>query len=137
MIGLIHYRKGPNKVLIFGVLQPISDATKLLVKEGVKVSPSKVFMYWFAPCLGIFLILICWGWYERSMRIVRNNIKIFFIIAVIGLSAFVFILTRWGSNTKYAILGGYRAVRQVISYEVCFILFIFVLIYLTKSYNLM
>lgn len=56
-------------------------------------------------------------------------------MSIISLSAFIFILTRWGSNSKYAIIGGYRAIRQIISYEVCFIIFIFILIYLRNSYT--
>lgn len=135
IIGLIHYRKGPNKILIIGLLQPISDATKLLTKETRKFQILKIFIYWFAPLLGIFLIIVCWYLYERSFILLNNNIKIFSILAIISLSAFVLILTSWGSNSKYSIIGGYRAVSQIISYEVCFIIFLFILFYIINSYS--
>lgn len=135
IMGIIHYRKGPNKVLIWGLLQPISDAAKLLTKETRKLQPLKRFIYWRAPLLGILLIMSCWLWYERIFSLLRNKIKIFCILSIIRLSAFVFILTSWGSNSKYSIIGGYRAIRQVISYEVCFVIFIFVILYLINSYS--
>lgn len=53
-----------------------------------------------------------------------------------GLSAFIFLLTRWGSTRKYAILGGYRAIAQVVSYEVCLVLFILRVFYLCSSYSI-
>jgi len=51
------------------------------------------------------------------------------------MSVYGFLLTRWGSNSKYALLGGYRAVAQIISYEVCLVLFLMVILYLVKAYS--
>ena len=136
IIRLIHYRKGPNKVLIMGLLQPITDATKLFTKENRKLQPLKIFIFVGAPLLGIFLIIICWLWYERVFSRINNKLKIFSILAIISLSVFVFLITRWGSNSKYSIIGGYRAIRQIISYEVCFIIFLFILFYLINSYSI-
>nr|YP_009051471.1 NADH dehydrogenase subunit 1 [Psoroptes ovis]AIH15204.1 NADH dehydrogenase subunit 1 [Psoroptes ovis] len=135
IMGLMHYRKGPNKVLISGLLQPISDALKLLTKESVKIQPLKVFMFLFGPFLGMVLMMLCWIWYESVFCLVNNKVKIFFILAVMSLSAFVFMLTSWGSNSKYSLIGGYRAISQVVSYEVCFMIFLFILFYLTNSYS--
>ena len=64
-----------------------------------------------------------------------RSLKVLIILAAIRLTAYGFLLTRWGSNSKYAVIGGHRAVAQIISYEVCLILFILVIIYLSKSYS--
>lgn len=136
IIGLIHYRKGPNKVIISGLLQPMSDAAKLLSKESIKFNFMKYLIFSLGPCVGLILILICWGWYESLFNTSLINIKIFPIAAIIGLSSFVFLITSWGSNRKYAILGGYRAIAQVVSYEVCLVLFIIRIFYVIGSYSI-
>jgi len=136
IIGLIHYRKGPNKVILRGVSQPISDALKLLTKEAPKFYFLKAWIFSLGPNLIILLITLCWGWYEYRFSISSNSFKIIIILAIIGLSAYGFLLTRWGSNSKYSIIGGLRAIAQVISYEVCLILYIMVIIYISKSYRL-
>nr|YP_002650712.1 NADH dehydrogenase subunit 1 [Dermatophagoides pteronyssinus]ACF54665.1 NADH dehydrogenase subunit 1 [Dermatophagoides pteronyssinus] len=135
IMGIMHYRKGPNKVLIWGLLQPISDAAKLLTKETSKLQPLKSFMYWSAPLLGMLLMMSCWLWYESIFSLLSNKMKIFCILSIMSLSAFVFMLTSWGSNSKYSMIGGYRAISQIISYEVCFVIFIFVILYLMNSYS--
>ena len=135
VIGLIHYRKGPNNVLIWGLSQPIADALKLLTKEFPKFSPVKIFMFYLGPCVSILLMLLCWGWYDFSFSSL-GGIKIIVILSIISLSAYGFLLTSWGSNSKYALLGGHRAVAQIISYEVCLVLYLLALVYLTKSYNM-
>lgn len=136
VMGLIHYRKGPNKVLVWGLRQPIADALKLLTKEFPKFTAYKILMYYGGPCVGILLILLCWGWYDFSFNTRSNTIKIIVILAIIRLSAYSFLLTSWGSNSKYALLGGHRAVAQIISYEVCLVLFLLVVIYITKNFGI-
>ena len=136
VIGLIHYRKGPNKVLVWGLTQPISYALKLLTKEFPKFSSYKIIIYYRGPRVSIILILLCWGWYDFCFNTGASSIKIIVILRVISLTAYGFLLTRWGSNSKYALLGGHRAVAQIISYEVCLILFLLVVIYITKTFSI-
>lgn len=93
-------------------------------------------MFYLGPCVSIVLILFCWGWYDYTHSISSNSTKLIIILAIIRLSAYGFLLTRWGSNSKYALLGGHRAVAQIISYEVCLILFILVILYISKSYSI-
>lgn len=136
IMGLIHYRKGPNKVVVWGISQPISDALKLLTKEFTKFSPIKTIIYISGPALSLILIMIYWAWYEYCFNCSSRPIKIIVILAIIRLTAYGFILTRWGSNTKYSLIGGHRAVAQIISYEVCLVLFVLVIIYCVKVYSL-
>lgn len=137
IIGLIHYRKGPNKVIIWGISQPISDATKLLTKENPKFSFSKIVIINIGPFTGIILILICWGTTHTCLQQIRKSgVRLMLILSLISLSPYIFILTGWGSNTKYALIGSLRAISQVISYEVCLILFVLVTIYRLISYKI-
>lgn len=58
VIGLIHYRVGPNKVVVWGVSQPIADALKLLTKEYQKFTISRLLMYYLGPLISLFLALL-------------------------------------------------------------------------------
>lgn len=135
IIGLIHYRVGPNKVLEWGVSQPIADALKLLTKEYQKFTISRLIIYYLGPLISLLLALLYWGFYEYSYSYITGSIKIIVIFSIISLSAYGFLLTRWGSNSKYALLGGYRTVAQIISYEVCLIFLVLIIFYITKSYR--
>lgn len=137
VIGLMHYRKGPNKLVIWGISQPISDATKLLTKENSKFSFSKIIIITIGPFVGIVLMLICWRITNTCFQHIRKSgVTLIVILSLISLSPYVFILTGWGSNTKYALIGSLRAISQVISYEVCLILFVLAVIYRLINYKL-
>nr|QWW33375.1 NADH dehydrogenase subunit 1 [Lepidoglyphus destructor] len=135
IMGLMHYRKGPNKVILSGVSQPISDAAKLLTKENVNYSHNKMSMYTMGPCVSLMVMLLCWGAYNHAYGGVSSTLKILLVISIMGLSAYALIFMSWGSNSKYALLGGYRSIAQLISYEVCLILFMLVLLYTAGSYH--
>nr|YP_010503024.1 NADH dehydrogenase subunit 1 [Thyreophagus entomophagus]UXD78886.1 NADH dehydrogenase subunit 1 [Thyreophagus entomophagus] len=136
LMGLAHYRKGPNKVLLWGISQPIADATKLLTKEYTKLSFLKYSMFNSGPSTSILLMLLCWGWYEFSSSITPTSMKIMIIVSLMSLTAYGFILMSWGSNSKYSLVGGYRAVAQIISYEVCMVIFMMIIFYLCKSFKM-
>lgn len=136
VIGLIHYRKGPNKVVVQGLSQPIADAIKLLTKEAIKINFTKIIIFIAGPTTRILLIILCWGTYNFNFSANRTAIKVLIIMAIIRLTAYGFLLTRWGSNSKYALLGGYRAVAQIISYEVCLVLFIITALFCFKTYSI-
>lgn len=135
IIGLIHYRVGPNKVVEWGVSQPIADALKLLTKEYQKFTISRLIIYYLGPLISLLLALLYWGFYEYSYSYITGSIKIIVIFSIISLSAYGFLLTRWGSNSKYSLLGGYRTVAQIISYEVCLIFLVLIIFYITKCYR--
>ena len=134
-MGLSHYRKGPNKVLIWGISQPIADALKLLTKETPKIPFLKVPMFLRGPFLGLLLILMGWVFYDFTCQSLCSSIKILIIFSIMRLIAYPFLLIRWGSSSKYAILGGYRAVAQIISYEVCLILYALLPLYVFNSFR--
>lgn len=137
IIGLMHYRKGPNKLAIWGISQPISDATKLLTKENPKFSFSKISIIRIGPLTGIILILMCWRITHPCFQQIRKSgVRLILILSLIRLSPYIFILTGWGRNTKYALIGSLRAISQVISYEVCLILFVLAVVYRLMNYKI-
>nr|QUE27114.1 NADH dehydrogenase subunit 1 [Scatoglyphus polytrematus] len=134
VMGLMHYRKGPNKVIIMGLTQPITDAIKLLTKEISKFSFVKILMFIMGPSLMMALMISCWGWFKYTYSMIPSEMMILLILSIMSLSAYGFIMSSWGSNSKYSMLGGYRVVAQVISYEVCLFLFLLTLIFISKTF---
>lgn len=93
-------------------------------------------MYMIGPIVSIIILIRCWRWFNYLFNTNATTIKIIIIIATIRLRSYTFLLTRWGSNSKYSILGGHRAVAQIISYEVCLVIFLLAVIYINKSYRI-
>lgn len=122
ILGGVQIRKGPNKVALWGIIQPLADALKLFVKEGILPHGSNKFLFWFAPVLSLTLGLRLWHLYPReySFKIVAWGLLLFFCIS--ALNVYGTILAGWSSNSKYAFLGALRAAAQTISYEVSIIL---------------
>lgn len=131
VIGIIHYRLGPRKLIIWGLSQPLRDAAKLLCKEISFRSYSKKIIFFLGPLLGISLIIIIWIFFSFT-RVEFSSIKILLVVIISSLTVFIFLLTRWGSFSKYSLLGGYRAIGQTISYEACLWGVILILFYLVN-----
>lgn len=120
VMGYIQRRVGPNKVGYWGILQPISDGLKLVLKENVVPSHSNSNIYKIAPIITLLLSLI--GWIviplNGTTMISDHPLGMMFILAVSSLSVYGIIFTGWGGNSKYALLGSIRSTAQMISYEV-------------------
>ena len=134
-IGLYHYRKGPRKSLIFGLLQPVVDALKLLTKESLKIVSYKILIYFFGPLTSIIIMFFIWYFYFYTFNLSSSSLRFFVILALLSLIAYGFLIIRWGSNSKYSLLGGHRVLAQVISYEVCLVLFILIPVYFRLGYR--
>lgn len=136
LLSLIQFRLGPNKVGFIGILQPFSDAIKLLNKEIFLIIKSKFIIYKFIPILIFFFSIIIWLIYPIiSYTLVINN-GILFMLCILGLNVYPVILGGWISNSNYSILGSIRSIAQSISYEVRLFLIIFSLILLVEDYSL-
>lgn len=122
-------RIGPNRVGPWGLLQPIADAIKILLKEDPFPAHVDKFLYMIAPMISVFTTLLAFsvvpfGPVESAPSWIRFiiapeiDIGIVFIFAIGSLAVYGVILGGWASNNKYSALGALRASAQVISYEI-------------------
>jgi len=135
IIGRIQDRFGPNRVGPWGIFQPFADMLKIFTKEYITPEGADVVPYNLAPVLSVGSVLLIWAVIPFTMSImgVNLNVGLVLIIASGGLSAISVVLAGWSSNNKYAMLGGFRAVAQLISYEVPMVVSLLVVVMLSGS----
>lgn len=120
IMASIQRRVGPNVVGYYGLLQPLADGLKLLIKEGIRPSNADVGLYFFAPLYAFFLSLIGWAVIPFGPYAVYEDIDagLLYIFVVSSLNVYSIIIAGWASNSKYAFLGCLRSAAQIVSYEI-------------------
>lgn len=130
-IAWIQLRPGPNRCGPFGLLQPVADAIKVLVKELIMPAKGDKVIHWLAPAVLFFAALMLFAVFPigRAVFDGRNmgtfadiDIGILYIVAIGSISVFAIFMAGWSSNNKYSLLGAMRAVAQLVSYEVPMVL---------------
>lgn len=117
--AFIQNRVGPNRVGPFGLLQPIADVVKLLLKEDVTPMHGNKALHTMAPMIPVFtaLITIAVVPFGAQLYIVDINVAALYLLAVTSLGVYGVTLAGWSSNSKFSLLGGLRAAAQMLSYE--------------------
>jgi len=138
VIGWMQVRIGPNRVGPWGLIQPIADGVKLLMKEIVIPSGASKGIFLIAPMFAFAPALAAWAVipFNDTMVLANVNASLLYIMAVTSVGVYGIILAGWSSNSKYAFLGGMRSAAQMISYEVAMGLALVVVLMVSNSLNL-
>jgi NADH-quinone oxidoreductase subunit H len=138
VIASMQRRRGPNVVGMWGLLQPLADGLKLLIKESIFPSNSNTIIFVLAPILTFLLSLLGWAVipYGESMVLSDLNVGLLYIFAVSSLGVYGILTSGWSSNSKYAFLGALRSAAQMVSYEVSIGLIIISVLLCAGSLNI-
>ncbi len=138
LLALWQDRYGPNRVGPFGLLQPIADMIKIFTKEDWIPPFADKPVFVLAPAIIIVTVLMSFVVipFAPSVIVADINIGVLFVLAMSSLGAYSIALAGWASNNKYALLGGLRAMAQVLSYEVFMGLSIMGVVAMTGSFSL-
>jgi len=119
ILGYVQNRKGPTKILFYGLLQPVVDGGKLILKSLL----IEKFYYFFIPFFSIVVIrfIRIRIWFFR-VRVILNN-RIFFILIIRSIVVYVLFILGWRRENVYGVLGGLRRSSQMVAYEIIIFFF--------------
>jgi NADH-quinone oxidoreductase subunit H len=138
LIGWMHSRLGPNRVGPLGLLQPIADALKLLLKEIIQPIRANKLLYIVGPVMVIAPAFAAWAVvpFQDGMVLADVNAGLLYVMAITSVGVYGVILAGWASNSKYAFLGAMRASAQMVSYEIAMGFALVTVLMITGSLNL-
>nr|AOP12445.1 NADH dehydrogenase subunit 1 [Hibiscus cannabinus] len=138
VMAFVQRRKGPDVVGSFGLLQPLADGLKLILKEPISPSSANFFLFRMAPVATFMLSLVAWAVvpFDYGMVLSDLNIGLLYLFAISSLGVYGIIIAGWSSNSKYAFLGALRSAAQMVSYEVSIGLILITVLICVGSCNL-
>ena len=128
-------RFGPNRVGPFGIIQPLADVIKLLIKEDIFPVGADKLIFNLAPIISLATVLMLWAVIPFAPTILGAdiNVAVLYVVAIGSIGTLGIIMAGWASNNKYALLGAFRTVAQMIAYEVPMIIALLVPVLLARS----
>lgn len=138
ILGVVQFRRGPNVIGVYGLLQPLADGLKLLIKEPLLPSLSNKILFLIAPIITFLFSLINWVVIPFSTYSFISEISLstLYILAGSALGIYGILISGWSSNSKYALLGALRSAAQMVSYELPIGLILNVLVCTIGSFNI-
>jgi NADH-quinone oxidoreductase subunit H len=137
ILGRMQNRYGPNRVGPFGLLQPVADGIKMLIKEDIVPDRADKIVHFLAPVLIAAAAILSLGIipYGRNMTPFVIDGGILFFFAVGSATELMVFMAGWSSNNKYSMLGAMRAIAQMISYELPLIIAVLPVVMIVGSLN--
>jgi NADH-quinone oxidoreductase subunit H len=137
ILGRMQNRYGPNRVGPFGLLQPVADGIKMLIKEDIVPVRADKIVHFLAPILIAAAAILALGIipYGRNMTPFTIDGGILFFFAVGSTTELAVFMAGWGSNNKFSMLGAMRAIAQMISYELPLIITVLPVVMIVGSLN--
>jgi NADH-quinone oxidoreductase subunit H len=120
ILGFMQARRGPNRTGPFGSLQIVADALKSLMKEDIIPDRVDKLVYWLAPVVAFFPVLLIFAvipW-QSGVVLTDLNVGLLYILAISSVSVIGIFMAGWGSNNKYSLLSAMRSVASIVSYEI-------------------
>ena len=147
VVARIQVRFGPTRVGPAGLLQPIADGIKLLLKEDIVPSEADKPIYVLAPALSLAAAFATFAVIpfgdvihvfgrKIPLAIADVNIGILYVFAISSLGVYGIIFGAWASNSKYPLIGGLRSAAQMVSYELCLVFSVIGVLMITRSMSL-
>ena len=123
-LGRMQSRLGPNRVGPFGLLQPVADAVKVLLKENIVPDKADKIVHWLAPVIAFVPALMIFAVvpFQNGALLADLNIGILYVVAISSVATIGVFMAGWGSSNKYSLLGAMRNVAAVVSYEMPLVL---------------
>ena len=136
-LAAMQRRVGPQEVGYYGVLQPFSDALKLIVKETVVPSQSNKVLFYLSPVSTLIFSLLGWAIipFGPGLVITDFSLGILYTLALSSLGVYGILFSGWSANSKYAFLGSLRSTAAMISYELILSSAVLIIILLTGKFN--
>src|SRR5688572_22959890 len=140
-------RIGPDRAGPFGILQPLADGLKFIMKEEIIPNVSNKFLFIMGPCIAMMTalmagVLIPWGstvtigGEQYSLQIADIDNGILYVFAVVSIGVYGIMIGGWASNNKFSLLGAIRASAQMISYEIAMGISIIAFIMMSQTLSL-
>ena len=137
-MGRMQARLGPNRAGPFGLLQPVADAIKVLLKEDIVPAKADKIVHWLAPVVAFSPVLMIFAVvpFQNGALLADLNIGILYVVAISSVTTVGIFMAGWGSNNKYSLLAAMRQVAAVVSYEIPVVLAIAGVVLIAGSLSL-